>query len=111
MFRSHVACIGHAVCLLFLFSAAGHSQIAGCVKDPSNAAVRGARINLTDSEGSHHLQAQTDEKGCFTLSGVPGTSFQLTVLAEGFSPYEKNVSTEDVSSSQLDVALEIKPVE
>ena len=97
-----------AVSLLILTSASVFSQspgsISGCVVDPSHAVIRGASIFLNS------LQTLTDEKGCFTFTGVKPGTYQLKVLSESFSPFEKEIAFEN--SAKLDeIVLEIRPVE
>ena len=86
------------------------SSVSGCVQDPSHAVIRGASISLTRLDNSGRLQTQTDEKGCFTLSSVSSSKYRLEILAESFSPYEKDLVVEN-SVRLDDVVLEIRPVE
>ena len=100
---------------LFLFSSASvfaqsSASVTGCVQDPSHAVIRGASAALTGSDHSSRFQAQTDERGCFTLRNVKPGKYQLRVLAEAFSPFDKEVIVEN--SIQLeDIVLEIRPVQ
>jgi len=66
-------------------------------------------VILTSSDRPARFQAQTDEKGCFSLGNVRFGKYQLRILAEAFSPFEKDLVVED--AVRLDtVVLEIRPV-
>ena len=114
MFTSRQPWLCRVVFLLFFASVPVFGQspswVSGCVQDPSHAVIRGASISLTRLDNSGRLQTQTDEKGCFTLSGVSSSKYRLEILAESFSPYEKDLVVED-SMRLDDVVLEIRPVE
>ena len=108
MLTPRIARLCCAVSLLILTSVPVVSQspgsVSGCVVDPSHAVIRGAIIFLNS------LQTQTDEKGCFAFTGVRPGTYQLKILAESFSPYEKEIAFED--SAKLDeIVLDIRPVE
>src|SRR6185369_3908684 len=110
MFTPRIARLCCAVSLLILSSVFTLGQtetyyvglVSGCVFDPSHAVIRGASVFL-DS-----LQMQTDEKGCFTFRLVTG-KHRLKILAEAFSPYEKEVEVVDNSVKLDEIILEIRP--
>src|SRR5207245_9964303 len=81
----------------------------GCAEVSTHAVIPGATVILTSSDGPARFQAQTDAKGCFGLAGVRFGKYQLRILAEAFSPYEKNLVVE--GPVRLDtVILEIQPI-
>lgn len=114
MFRSRLAWICHAFCLFsVLCCIPAFSQttpsVSGCVEDPSHLRIPGASVTLTSSDQSDHFQAQTDEKGCFSIDVRPG-NYQLRVLAAGFSSFENSIAVE--SSVPMDeIVLQVRGVE
>lgn len=113
MFAPRLAWLAHA-CLLFLFApvcvfAQSIASVTGCVQDPSHAVIRGAAVNLAGSDSSRRRQTQTDEKGCFEFKDVKPGNYRLRVLAEAFTPYEKDLVAE--SPVEVDtIVLEIETV-
>jgi vitamin B12 transporter len=113
MYLLRPAWICRAVSLLLFGSLPVFSQsfssVSGCVQDSSHASVPGAVVVLQGLEASARLQAQTDDKGCFNLTGVRFGKYHLQILAEAFSPYEKDIALEDPLKLE-DVMLEIHPI-
>src|SRR5215471_18336698 len=113
MFRSRLAWLGHAVCLLFLCSIPLFSQsspsVSGCVEDQTHSAIRGATVSLAGSDRATRIQTQTDEKGCFAIV-APAGKYHLRILVEAFSPFEKDVAVEGALPVE-DIVLQIRPVE
>src|SRR5439155_25811278 len=113
MFRIRVAWLCHAFSLSLLIGtpllAQSQASVSGCVEDSSRAAIPGATVILTSSTLAARYQARTDERGCFSLSHVRLGNYQLRILAEAFSPFEKDLVVQD--AMQLDtVILEIQPI-
>lgn len=103
----------HAISLLLFAWTSAFAQstarVSGCVEDSTNAVIQDATVILTSTDSSTRFQAQTDEKGCFNLTNVRSGKFQLRILAEAFSPYEREVIVED--GVQLEpVVLEVQPI-
>src|SRR5436190_11243522 len=109
MFAPRSAWLCRAISLFFFASVPAFSQssqpVSGCVQDPSHAAIRAASVTLTSSDSSTRFQRQTDEKGCFTFDNVRAGKYELRVLAEAFSPFEKEVAGD--AGRLEDIALEI----
>src|SRR5439155_4899601 len=82
----------------FVFAASvvaqSSSSISGCIEDSSLAALSSATVTLTESGSAKRSQAQTDEKGCFTFTGISSGRYHVNVIAEGFAPFEKEVAVE-----------------
>ena len=100
---------------LFLFACVpvfsqSSQSVSGCVQDPSHAAIRTASVTLTSSDTFTRFQRHTDEKGCFTFDDVHPGKYQLRVLAESFSPYEKDITAENAIEPE-NIVLEIRPVQ
>ena len=86
------------------------SSITGCVQDSTRAAIPRAAIILTGSDGSGRFRTQTDDKGCFNVTGLRSGKYRLQVFAEAFSAYEADIALEDAIRLE-DIVLEIHPLQ
>src|SRR5207247_9483470 len=86
------------------------STITGCVQDSTRAAIPGAAVILTGSDGAGRFQTQADDKGCFNLSGLRSGKYRLQIFAEAFSAYEADIALEDPIRLE-DILLEIHPIQ
>ena len=113
MFSPRPAWFGRAISLLlfvpFPVFCQSTAAVSGCVQDSSHASVPGASVVLQALESSTRFQAQTDDKGCFNLTGIRSGKYHLQILAEAFSPFEKEIALEDPLQLE-DAVLEIHPV-
>jgi hypothetical protein len=77
--------------LLILISAPwGNSQstfggIVGVVKDPSQGAVAGAQLTLTNLDDRTERTASTDDNGAFQFANLRAGRYELVVHADGFA--------------------------
>src|SRR5271155_4673541 len=83
----------------------------GQVLDPSNAAVTGATVLLTDAAG-HSTGATTNQQGAFDLKNLAPGKYSLEVVAKGFALY-KNEDVEIVAGQvkNLNISLTIEEQE
>src|SRR5436309_3993004 len=86
------------------------SSVSGCVQDSTRASIPGAAVILTGSDGSGRFQTQTDDKGCFNMTGLRSGKYRLQVFAEAFSAYEAAIALEDAIRLE-DIVLEIHPIQ
>ena len=63
-------------------SPARGGTIRGQVEDPASAVIEGASVEIAD--GDFHQQANTDAKGSFNFSGLPGGVYKIRISAPGF---------------------------
>ena len=99
-----------AALLLLLLPVAGLAQdtgyIAGTVTDKSGAAVAGAKIVLNSVTGGITRDSETNADGAYTIAGLPGGSYNLTVTATGFQKFLVQKIVLDVAQkSRIDVTL------
>ncbi len=66
-----------------------NGSIVGNVKDPSGAAVAGAKITLTNSNTSQSREITTDSDGQYTFATVPPGTYSVTVAQQGFSTFQQ----------------------
>jgi outer membrane receptor protein involved in Fe transport len=63
-------------------------NISGVVTDPSEAAIAGATVKVTNTGTGAVRTTQTTEAGVFFVNNLPVGSYKLTVEAAGFKTYE-----------------------
>ena len=59
-------------------------RVTGVVRDPTQAVVVGAKIELKGANSAAIWTSQTDRKGMFAFDGIPPGLYQLTVVVSGF---------------------------
>src|SRR6202030_1995567 len=64
------------------------SAIVGQVNDPTNAAVPGATVTITNQETGLKRIAKTDDAGQFNFPQLKPGSYSVQVEAEGFAPQQ-----------------------
>src|ERR1700693_3713679 len=83
----------------------------GQVLDPSNAAVTGATVLLSDAAG-HSTGATTNQQGAFDLKNLAPGKYSLEVVAKGFALYKnENVEITPDQISNLNILLAIEEQE
>lgn len=86
-------------------------RIEGGVKDPSGAAVSGAKVEASNPATGFRASSVSDMQGRFTLSALPVGQYNLTVHALGFQPATwRNVSVVAGNGKSLDVQLRLPSV-
>ncbi|MGC8758759.1 MAG: TonB-dependent receptor domain-containing protein [Bryobacteraceae bacterium] len=94
-FKAMARCLVLAVAVLLAISMAASAQdyrgtVQGIVTDPTNAAVAGATVKLTNQGTGVSMQRQTDASGHYLFDFViPGT-YELTVEAPGFARFVRS---------------------
>jgi hypothetical protein len=79
--------------------------ITGSVQDPAGAAVPGAQVELYLGGGSKPVIAsKTGSDGAFTISSVRAETYQVRIIATGFTPYIlNNVKVDPARETSLPV--------
>jgi TonB-dependent receptor len=78
-------------------------NIAGTVKDATNAVLPGALVQLQQKGPS----AVSDDQGKFLLTNLQPGSYTLTVSYVGFAPFQTNVTVASGHTAQVDATLQI----
>ena len=87
------------------------ASVSGQVLDPANAVVPGAAITLLNTDTQVTLKTVSDGSGLFVLSPVTPGRYQVTVTAEGYSPWiESNIVLEVGEKDELNPVLKVGPV-
>jgi hypothetical protein len=98
-----------ASCLMLSLSAAAQSSgtIEGVVKDPSDAVVPSATVEMHNPVSHFERSATTDSEGKFRFTNVPFNPYHLTVTASGFAPYTEDVDVRSLVTVSLTVSLKV----
>lgn len=82
-------------------------SLVGNVVDPSNAAVTGATVTITDNATNRSRTAETNNQGTFTVPQLEFGTYTVTVTATGFKTYTATDVKIDVGKEySLNIALE-----
>ena len=75
------------LCTAIVAKAQDTGYISGTVTDKSGAAVAGADVVISSSEGSQTHSTTTNADGVFAVAGLPGGTYDIVVTAKGFQKY------------------------
>ncbi len=110
-FRSYGFLIVSLTLLFFAGSARaqlGNSgSIEGVVKDPSGAAIPGARVQVTNPVSGFHRETTTDTDGAFRFTNVPFNSYHFTVAVTGFNSYAQDVDVRSTVPTNVQIGLNV----
>jgi len=81
-------------------------SLHGQVTDPSGAAISGATVVLTPASGSP-VTASTDGQGNYQFKSLAAGKYILTIVANGFNPYENDSVTIADQPLKLNASLVI----
>src|SRR5258708_19113442 len=80
----------------------------GLIKDPSGAAVSGAKVQLRNEATGAVRELKADDKGLFYFTLLPPGSYEFSVEATGFKQYrDSHVRVQVAQVGRIDVGLEI----
>lgn len=82
--------------------------LRGFVSDPSGAAVRGADVEVTGR--GRRREARTNERGEWSVEGVPPGLYRVEVHRRGFSPFVTEAPVGIEGPAAVDARLELAPV-
>ena len=110
--KTSVIVVLAAFMLPFVVAHGAGGRIEGKVTDPKGAVVIGAAITVTDPISNQTFAAITDNDGHYKVEGLPPGTYAVTVSAKGFTDGRRDeVKIEEGATLNLDVKLEIAPVE
>ncbi len=82
--------------------------IAGTVTDKTGAAVVGAKVVITSAGGNLSRETESNADGAYTVAGLPGGTYNLSVTATGFQKFTAQRVVLDVGQkSRVDVQLAV----
>jgi hypothetical protein len=78
------------------------------VKDPSDAAVRGAKITLRNPVSRYEQVAITDNSGIYRFNNIPQNNYRLTAEAPGFTTFSREVDIRSSLPITVEVSLKVE---
>ena len=111
-FRGLVVLVIHYVLLVVCaFAQMGNSgSIEGVVKDPSGAAVPNVTVEIKDPVSGYLRTTNTNADGAFRFTNVPFNPYHLSVNAQGFAAFARDVEVRSVVPTQTEVNLTVGTV-
>jgi outer membrane receptor protein involved in Fe transport len=102
------------LCVLLLSAHSGHAQqtvtsasLSGRIEDASGALVTGASLTATNLETNQRQSATTDYDGRYRFPYLPVGNYNLSVDAQGFSPFTKQITVTVGQAIDLPLRLEV----
>lgn len=81
--------------------------LAGTVTDPTNAAIGGATVTLSNPVSSYKQSVTTDQAGAFKFNNVPLSVYHLDVSASGFADFTQEVQVHTTVPMNIDVKMQL----
>jgi hypothetical protein len=106
---------GIAVLVLAFFALAwvvsaqvGNSgSIEGTVKDSSGGVIAGATVEISYGVSGFKRTAVTGADGVYKFTNVPFNPYHMTVTAQGFKPFVKDVEVRSAVAVDVEVSMEV----
>ncbi len=91
-----------------MYAQSDRGTVSGVVKDPSGAAVPGAKLKLRDLDSNASYSGVSTGTGNYTISSVPAGKYELTVEMKGFKTFvQSGISVDVAQTASADVALQV----
>ncbi len=92
----------------FLYGQSERGAITGEVRDSSGAVIQGARVVITNSLTGVNLEAQTNDRGEYTVTSLQPNLYNVRAEKKGFRPTEEKGLTVAASTTvRADLTLEV----
>src|SRR5687768_3754609 len=87
--RAAVVCVGLLCLTALLFAQTDNSSISGMVKDPTGAAVAGAKVTIRNEGTAFERVVNTNETGFFTVTNLSPGYYAVIVEMSGFKTFTR----------------------
>src|SRR5271156_3098725 len=105
--RTLALALGILLLGLPVFSQSSAGRILGDVRDPSNAVIVGAAIEITDVQRGVSRTLVTDSAGEYVAPNLDPGTYTITVTNSGFKRFERtNVQVEVATDVRIDIVLQ-----
>jgi outer membrane receptor protein involved in Fe transport len=104
IFVSMLLCLG----LFKATLAAQTAQVEGTVRDSAGAVIAHATVNVQSND--YRSSTNSDEKGRFSFSQIPGNTGSIEVSAEGFTPGHQSWRIDANGTAHVEVMLQLLSV-
>ena len=85
----------------------GSGTIRGTVLDPSNAAIKGAKVTIHNPVSHYERSTRTDDQGNFEFQNVPYNNYHLQTGAQSFQTNQQDVDVRSPVPVELKIGLAI----
>ena len=96
-----------AVSSLLAQSGSNAGTVIGTVSDESGAIVIGANVKIENPVSGYSRSVATDQNGKYQFPNLPFNPYHLTITAQGFSQYKRDVDVHSTVALNLTDALKI----
>src|SRR6266699_6223427 len=87
------------------------ASITGTVRDASGAVVSGAEVKVVSSSIGLTRVATTNADGAYLAPGLPASTYDLSVTAQGFKTFQANrIVLQVAERARVDVTLQVGQV-
>jgi len=83
------------------------ASLRGTIYDPNHAAIRGARVSMTNTATGDIRTTTSDGNGEYAISSLPSGAYQVEVEVSNFEKYVRTIELLVNQDQRLDVTLEI----
>jgi hypothetical protein len=96
------------LCIALASPAQDTGYISGTVTDKSGAAIAGANVVVTSNTGTFSRTTTTNDDGAYTIAGLPGGHYNVTVTTTGFQKYTaQNIKLDVAEKARVDIQLTV----
>jgi len=99
-------------CLPALAQSPDSATVQGRVVDPSQAAIEGVTISVTNTVTGFQRTTRSDSSGSFAFAGLPALGgYNLEISKQGFAPLKRSISVFGGNTATLVVGCEPATIE
>jgi hypothetical protein len=85
-----------------------NGNFEGTVTDPSNAAVAGAKVTITNQSTGLSVKTTTNQSGVYRVTELPPGLYKITVEASGFKSFaDSNVTLDAGTVARVDAKMQL----
>ena len=83
----------------------GAGTVQGTVKDPTGGVMQSVEVKIGNAVSGYSRTTSTDTLGHYTFSNLPPNTYHLSVTAQGFQTFERDVDVRSAVPIALDLTL------
>src|SRR4029077_208030 len=83
----------------------GAGTVQGIVKDPTGGGMQAVEVRISNPVSGYSRTTTTDGAGKYVFTNLPPNPYHISVAAEGFQPFEKDVDVRSGVPITLDLSL------
>jgi hypothetical protein len=83
----------------------GAGTVQGTVKDPTGGVMQAVAVRISNPVSGFSRTTTTDASGKYVFSNLPPNSYHVSVEAQGFKPFDRDVDVRSGVPIAFDIAL------